>query len=150
MPGEGALTRESVSTSLARTDLLFRLAGAGALALLAATAVLLAFGVDAWRAVFAFAHLLALIALAPLGVVLVRRAFAEARAEGDPGIGGVWRRHQSVAIILAIVVITVAVSLLNFQDGIRWLRRVANLSTVALVLLLVARYLSWRRGVFRP
>jgi len=105
--------------------------------------------VEAWRPVFAFAHLAALIALAPLGVMLVRQAFAEARREGDPGIAGVWRRHRSVAVILGIVAITVAVSLLNFQDGIRWLRRVANLTTVALVLVLVARYLTWRREAFR-
>jgi hypothetical protein len=54
-------------------------------------------------------------------------------------------------VILAVVAITVAISLVNFQDGIRWLRRVANLATVALVLILVARYVAWRReGLARP
>jgi hypothetical protein len=129
VPREGSLTPGSIPTSLARADLVFRLAGAGALALLAATAVLLALDVEAWRPVFAFAHLAALIALAPLGV---------------------WRRHREVVVLLVVVTITVAVSLMNFQDGIRWLRRVANLTTVALVLVLVARYLSWRREAFRP
>jgi peptidoglycan/LPS O-acetylase OafA/YrhL len=149
VPGEGSLTQDFVPTSLARADLVFRLAGAGALALLAATAVLLAMDVEAWHPIFAFAHLAALIALAPLGVLLVARAFAEARREGEPGITGVWRRHRRVAVVLGIVAITVAVSLLNFQDGIRWLRRVANLTTVVLVLVLVARYLWWRREAFR-
>jgi hypothetical protein len=119
--------------------------------LLAVTAILLALDIEAWRPVFASAHLAALIALAPLGIVLVRRAFADAARSGDAGVAGVWRRHQRVVVILAVVAITVAISLVNFQDGIRWLRRVANLATVALVLILVARYVAWRReGLARP
>lgn len=82
--------------------------------------------------------------------MLVRQAFAEAAREGDPGVGGVWRRHHRVVVILGIVAITVAVSLLNVQDGSRPLRRVANLTTVTLVLVLVARYLWWRRQALRP
>jgi hypothetical protein len=127
---------------LRRADRWFRAAGILTLALLVATLGLLAAGADAWRPVFALAHLAALIALVPLGVVLVVETL---RREGS--LGAVVRRHRTVAVILAVVVVTIVVSLLNFDDGIRWLRRVANLTTVALILVLVARYFVWsRRG----
>ncbi len=102
---------------------------------------------DYWTAVFGLAHLAALVALAPLGVVLVRHGFRRAAAEGDPGLRGVLRRYPDVALILLGIAVAVTVTLVNFDDGIRWLRRVANFTTVGLVLVLVGRYLRWSRAL---
>ena len=103
-------------------------------------------GNEAWRPVFAFAHLAALVGLAPLGVLLVRHAVRQTRATEDgPLLPALVGRYPQVVFLLAAVVLTITVSLMNFEDGIRWLRRVANLSTVAIVLVLVARYLRWAR-----
>lgn len=116
-----------------------------AVLLLVATVVLAMVGREAWRPVFGLAHLAAVAALVPLGLALVARAFREAREQGTPGVIGVVRRHAAIAAVLAVVVVTVTISLATFEDGPRWLRRTANLTTVALVLVLVARYLWWAR-----
>lgn len=101
---------------------------------------------EAWRPVFAFAHLAALLGLAPLGAMLVRHAVRQTRAAEDgPLLPALVGRYPQAVFLLAAVVLTITVSLMNFEDGIRWLRRVANLSTVAIVLVLVARYLRWAR-----
>lgn len=126
--------------ALWRADRWFRTAGAVTLGLLALTAALLAAGASAWRPTFVLAHLAALIALAPLGAVLVWRA---ARQEG--GLLPAVRRHRFATALVGLAFVAIAVSLLNFEDGIRWLRRVANLTTVSVVLVLVARYLAWAR-----
>jgi hypothetical protein len=113
--------------------------------------VLLAVGNEAWRPVFAVAHLAALLGLAPLGVMLVRHAVRQTRATEDgPLLPALVARYPQVVFLLAAVVLTITVSLMNFEDGIRWLRRVANLSTVAIVLVLVARYLRWARDPSVP
>ena len=137
------------SSWLYRADRNFRIFGKLAVALLLATAGLIAADVDAWRAVFAAAHLAALIALLPLGVALIVEAFREARAAGDPGLRGVLRRHRTVAILVAVALVTIALSLANFEGGSRAVRRVANLSTVGIVLVLVWRYLAWSRTALR-
>lgn len=125
-------------------DRWFRGWGAATLVALAAAALLLASGREGWRVPFVLAHLAALLALAPLGLVLLVTALAEgARATGSPARApvAVVRRYRLVAALLALVVVTVAVSLANFEGGTRWLRAAANLATIAIVLLLVARYL---------
>jgi len=126
-------------------DLLFRVAGSAAVVLLAATIALGMAGVEAWRTVFTLAHVAALIALAPLGVVVGWHGFAEAARRGDPGLGGVWRRYRQVIFVLFVIAVAVVVSLLNFEDGNRGLRRAANYTTVLLSLVLVLRYLGWRK-----
>ncbi|MDA0366438.1 MAG: hypothetical protein O2843_11355, partial [Chloroflexi bacterium] len=68
-------------------DRLFRVAGAGALIALAATGAALALGVEAWRVPFVLAHLLALVALLPLGVALVLAALRAGYVERDTPIG---------------------------------------------------------------
>ena len=98
-----------------------------------------------WVLPFGLAHLAALVALVPLGGVLVRHGFRRAAAEGDPGVLGVVRRYRGVALMLLAVAVTVTITLVNFEDGPRWLRRAANITTVALVLVLVTRYLRWSR-----
>ena len=130
---------------LLRSDRSFRLFGKLAIALLLATAGLLAAGIEAWRGVFALAHLVAVVALLPLGGALVVHAFREAAARGEPGLPALLRRHRVVAVLLVVMAITVALSLANFEGGSRVLRRIANLTTVAIVLILVWRYLAWAR-----
>jgi len=134
---------------LIRLDRNFRLFGKLAIALLLATGGLLAAGVDAWRAVFALAHLAALVALLPLGIALIAHAFRAAAAEGEGGLMSVLRRHRLVAVLLAITVVTVVLSLANFEDGSRLIRRTANFTTVGIVLVLVLRYLVWSREALR-
>lgn len=130
---------------LLRSDRSFRLFGKLAIALLLATAGLLAADIEAWRSVFALAHLVALVALLPLGAALVVHAFREAAARGEPGLRAVLTRHRLVAVLLAVAVVTIALSLANFEGGSRAIRRVANLTTVAIVLVIVSRYLAWAR-----
>ena len=130
---------------LFRSDRSFRLFGKLAIALLLATAGLLAAGIEAWRGVFALAHLVAVVALLPLGGALVVHAFREAAARGERGLPALLRRHRVVAVLLVVMAITVALSLANFEGGSRVLRRIANLTTVAIVLILVWRYLAWAR-----
>lgn len=137
-PGEG-------SPWLVRADRNFRLFGKLTLALLLATAGLVAADIAAWRGVFASAHLAALVALLPLGAALVVYAFRRVRAEGDPGLGGVLRRYRVIAILLAVTLVTVVLSLANFEGGSRLVRRTANLTTVGIAAVLVWRYLLWSR-----
>ncbi len=119
--------------------------------MLALTAALLFAGAEAWRPVFALAHLAAIVALTPLGVVLVRQAARAAReANAGPVIPALIQRHPQVAFLLAAATVAVVVSLMNFEEGIRWLRRVANFTTVGIVLVLVARYLRWARNPSMP
>lgn len=128
---------------LAAADRTFRLGGAAALLLLLATVGLALAGVGAWRPVFTAAHIAALVALLPLSFVMTRYAFARARADGRPGIRGVMHRYRGTVALLVLVAIAVAISLANFDDGNRTLRRLANYTTVAAALVLVARYLRW-------
>lgn len=139
----------SSSRWLGWADRNFRIFGKFTLALLLTTAGLLAVDISAWRAVFASAHAAALVALVPLGVVLVGHAFRQARLAGDPGLAGVLRRYRIVAILLAVTVVTVALSLANFEGGSRIVRRIANLTTVGIALVLVWRYLAWARTNLR-
>lgn len=127
-------------------DVVFRVAGVGALVLLVATVTLGLLDVAAWRPVFTAAHVAALVALVPLGVALVRCAFREASRAGRPGIAGVISRYRGTALLLAVALVAVAVSLANFEDGNRLLRRVANFTTVGIALTMVVRYLRWRRA----
>ena len=113
------------------------------LALLLVTLGLYAVESAAWRTLFTLAHLAALAALLPLGIVLVRHAFRQARLSGDPGIVGVFRRYRATIVVLALIALAVAISLANFEDGSRLARRSANFITVGLVLMLVIRYLRW-------
>lgn len=130
---------------LVRSDRSFRLFGKLAVALLLTTAGLLAAEIEAWRGVFALAHLVAVVALLPLGGALLVHAVREAAAAGEPPLRGVADRHRVVAALLVVMAIAIALSLANFEGGSRVLRRVANLTTVAIVLVLVWRYLAWAR-----
>ena len=63
---------------------------------------------------------------------------------GAQGFAISLRRHRGIAVLLAIAAAGVAISLAN-QEGARALRAAANLTTVAVVLVLVARYLRLAR-----
>ena len=71
----------SDSRTLFVADRWFRGWGAMAMLALVATGAMLALSLEAWRAPFVLAHLCALLALVPLGVVLVGRTFARYREE---------------------------------------------------------------------
>lgn len=131
------------------TDRWFRVWGVTALVALAATGVSLVTHWGAWRIPFVAAHLAALLALVPLGLMLIaqecRAAYHIADSiTGTPG--AIARRHPWVLLLLAVVIVSVAVSLANFAGGTRWLRAIANLVTVAIVLTLVVRYLRGARA----
>lgn len=131
------------SRSLRITDRWFRIVGAGTLAMLALTGGMLVAGVDTWWVPFVGAHLLALVALLPLAFVLLIEA---GRASGGPA--AMVRRHPLPAALVTALAVTVALSLMNFE-GNRDVRRFANFSSVAIILLLVVRYLRWSRAPAR-
>lgn len=128
-----------MNSTLRLVDRWFRLAGIVTIALLAVTIGMLLAGAAGWRAPFGLAHLAALAALLPLGVALIAHGYREAG-----GLGAMLSRYGRIAIVLAVIAATVTITLVEF-DGNRALRRVSNLTTVALVLLLIAQYLRWAR-----
>jgi len=136
-----------LSPALARADWLFRNAGKVTIAMLLTTLALRAVGAEYWTAVFSLAHIVALVALLPLGAALLGHGFRRASRAGQPGILGVLRRYRTVALVLAVIVVAVAVTLVTFEDGPRPVRQAANLTTVVLVVLLVVRYLRWSRAL---
>ena len=125
--------------ALFTADRWFRTLGVGALMALGATGILLFAEGNAWRVIFVVAHLAALLALVPLGVVLVLRAYRQ-----SGGLTSMVSRYPVAAVLLVCLAATIVASLLNF-DGNREARRVANLGSVALILVLVVRYLRWAR-----
>lgn len=125
--------------ALFTADRWFRILGFATLMALASTGILLLAEGSAWRVMFVIAHLAGLLALVPLGVVLILRAY---RHEG--GLAAMAARHPLVGGLLACLAVTVTLSLLNFE-GDREVRRIANLTTVAIVAVLVVRYLRWSR-----
>lgn len=124
------------SPVLLAADRLFRIAGGCAIGALILTAGALAADREWWRTPFVAAHLAALVALLPLGIMLA----VDAARRAD-SVAALLRRHRGTVLLLAVIVVTVAVSLANFEGGSRIARRVANLTTVAIVLLLIVRYL---------
>ncbi len=128
---------------LATADRTFRVGGAATLLLLSATIGLALAGIGAWRPIFTTAHIAALAALLPLSLVMIRHAFACARTDGRPGVRGVVRRYRGTVALLVLVAVAVLISLANFEEGNRALRRLANYATVAATLTLITRYLRW-------
>lgn len=123
--------------ALFTADRWFRILGVGTLMALMSTGILLFAEGSAWRVMFAITHLAALLALLPLGVVLVLRAYHR-----DGGLLAMAVQHPLIGALLVCLAVTVTLSLLNFE-GDREVRRIANLTTVTIVLALVVRYLRW-------
>ncbi len=128
-----------MTTALRAADRLFRIAGIVTIAGLVVALGMRLAGSATWWVPFVAAHLGALIALLPLGVVLVVRAVREAG-----GLLPAVTRHAAVTIALLVIAGSVTTTLLEFSAN-PGVRRVSNFLTVALVLLLVARYLQWSR-----
>jgi hypothetical protein len=131
-------------TAPRRLDRLFRAAGGGALLALAVTGAALLLGIDAWRAPFVLAHLLALVALVPLGIALVAAALRAGYAErGTPlaAIRATVARFPLETALVAVACTGVAITLSQFDGGLRAARTTANAVTVAVVIVLVMRYL---------
>jgi uncharacterized membrane protein len=128
-------------------DRWFRSWGLVAVAALLATIASLVAGYEAWRLPFVAAHLAALLALVPLGLVLIGRTFRAAYAErGSLGgaVSGLLSHDRVATVLVLVALVAIAVSLSQFQGGIRWLRAVANYTTVGCILALVVRYLRTR------
>ena len=137
--------RRDESRALWVADRWFRGWGVAALASLVVTGAMLALRLDAWRAPFVLAHLAALLALVPLGVVLVGRTFARYRRQRGSVLGALrgTLTHDRLATGLVVLsLVAVAVSLSQFQDGVRVVRSLANLTTVSVIVVLVGRYLK--------
>jgi hypothetical protein len=119
---------------LTLADRWFRILGLTAISALIATGILLALRLDAWRIPFVGAHLAALLALLPLGVALIVDAIRRETGtrSGNPFVATL-RRNRTEAILVAAALCTAAVSLSQFSDGVRAIRSVANLATVALI-----------------
>jgi MFS family permease len=139
----------SGSRTLVVADRWFRGWGVAALLALLATGAMLALSLEAWRAPFVLAHLCALLALVPLGVVLVARTFARYREERGSVLGGVrgtLAHDRLTTLLVAVALVAVAVSLSQFDGGVRAVRSAANLTTVAVIVALVGRYLHSHEG----
>ena len=145
-----SLNRGDPPRALVLADAWLRGWGAVTLVGLVATAVLLASGADAWRPAFALSHLAALLALLPLGIVLVATHYSAARAKAGSALAAVRMliaAHRLEATLTALAFLGVAITLSQFDGGVREVRRMSNLVTVAAVLALVVRYLrSGRTG----
>lgn len=125
-------------------DRWFRGVGLVAVALLATTVAMLALRLDAWRAPFVFAHLAALLALVPLGLVIVWQTYARGYEERRSILGALQATltHDRVTTLLVLLVlVAVATSLSQFNGGIRELRAGANFTAVGTIVVLVVRYL---------
>ncbi len=132
-----------MNAALRAVDRLFRVSGIVTLIALAVTIAMLLAGAAAWWMPFVAAHLTALIALVPLGLVLIAYGYREAG-----GVAPMLARHGIVAAALAVIAVSVTVTLLEFSTN-RDVRRVANIVTVSLVVLLVVHYLRWSRQALR-
>jgi hypothetical protein len=136
--------KRSESRALVVADRWFRGWGVAALVSLAVTLGMLALRLEAWRAPFVLAHLAALLALVPLGVVLVGRTFARYRRERGSVLGavrGTLAHDRLATLLVAVAFVAAAVSLSQFQDGVRVVRSLANFTTVGVIVVLVGRYL---------
>jgi len=136
--------KRSESRALVAADRWFRGWGVAALASLAVTGGMLALRLEAWRTPFVLAHLAALLALVPLGAVLVGRTFARYRRERGSLVGalrGTLAHDRLATLLVALALVAVAVSLSQFNDGVRVVRSMANFTTVAVIVVLVRRYL---------
>jgi len=120
-------------------DRVFRVAGIATIVGIIATIALAMAGAPIWRPVFTLSHLTALIALVPLGVVLIALAYREAG-----GLGPMLSRHARIVIVLAVIAVSVTITLIEF-NGNRTVRRISNFTTVGLVLLLLVHYVRWYR-----
>ena len=138
--GVGSGSGAPRSGALWFADMWFRGWGLGAVAALVGTAVMVVLGVDAWRVPFVIAHLSGLLALAPLGGVLIVTTHSIAGA-----VGGLLSHDRLVTFLVLASFVTAGVSLSQFEGGVRWVRAAANYSTVAIVLVLVWRYLRSAR-----
>ncbi|MSQ30343.1 MAG: hypothetical protein EXR68_07660 [Dehalococcoidia bacterium] len=132
-----------MDNTLRAVDRWFRSAGILAILALLVTFGMIFAGADGWRGPFVAAHLAALVALLPLALALVVYAYREAGS-----LGAMVARHTLVAGALAVIAVTVTVSLMEFT-GNREVRRIANLTSVAVIVLLVVHYLRWSRQTLR-
>ncbi|MEZ4554176.1 MAG: hypothetical protein R3B59_09745 [Dehalococcoidia bacterium] len=139
----------SDSRTLWVVDRWFRGWGVAALASLAVTGGMLALRLEAWRAPFVIAHLAALLALVPLGAVLVGRTFARYRRERGSvlaALRGTLSHDRLATMLVAVAFVAAAVSLSQFQDGVRVVRSIANFTTVGVIAVLVGRYLRHKQS----
>ncbi|MGE3857579.1 MAG: hypothetical protein AB7G21_11555 [Dehalococcoidia bacterium] len=129
-----------MDNTLRTVDKTFRIFGVLTILGLIATIAGAMNGAAWWRPVFSAAHLTALIALVPLGIALVVWAYRDAG-----GLGAMLSRHARIAIVLALIAVSVTITLVEF-NGNRDVRRISNFTTVGLILLLIVHYFRWFRS----
>lgn len=113
-----------------------------ALAALAATAVMIVMDLEDWQVPFVIAHLCGLIALVPLGVVLIARTYRH-YLEASPPLEAARATltHDRLASTLTVAALLAAAVSLSQFEGVRIIRSIANFTTVTLIAVLVRRYL---------
>ena len=131
---------DRMDSTLRTVDKTFRIFGVLTLVGLIATIAGAMNGAAWWRPVFSASHLTALIALVPLGIALIVYAYRESGS-----LGAMLSRHARIAIVLALIAVSVTITLVEF-NGNRDVRRISNFTTVGLVLLLIVHYFRWFRS----
>jgi hypothetical protein len=131
---------DRMDSTLRTVDKTFRIFGILTILGLVATIAGAMNGAAWWRPVFSASHLTALAALVPLGIALIVYAYRESGS-----LGAMLSRHARIAIVLALIAVSVTITLVEF-NGNRDVRRVSNFTTVGLVLLLIVHYFRWFRS----
>lgn len=131
---------DRMDSTLRTVDKTFRIFGVLTIVGLIATIAGAMNGAAWWRPVFSASHLTALAALVPLGIALIVYAYRESGS-----LGAMLSRHARIAIVLALIAVSVTITLVEF-NGNRDVRRISNFTTVGLVLLLIVHYFRWFRS----
>ena len=130
---------DAMNSSLRLVDRSFRILGIVSLVTLAITIVMRTNGMEGWRTPFYVAHLAALFALVPLGLVLIVQGYRETGS-----LGAMIARHSMVAAAIAVILVCVVVTQVSFT-AYPDIRRASNYVTVGLIGLLVVHYFRWAR-----
>jgi hypothetical protein len=128
---------DAMNSTLRLVDRSFRILGIVSLVTLAITIVMRMNGMEGWRTPFYIAHLAALFALLPLGIVLVVQAYRETGS-----VGAMIARHSTVAAAIAVIAVCVVVTQVTFT-AYPDIRRASNYVTVGIIALLVIHYFRW-------
>ena len=131
---------DRMDSTLRTVDRSFRILGVLSLVTLAITIVMRTNGMEGWRWPFYVAHLAALFALVPLGLVLIARGWRETGS-----LGALISRYALIAAAIAVILVCVVVTQVTFT-AYPDIRRASNYVTVGIVALLILRYLGWARG----
>ncbi len=128
---------DRMNSTLRLVDRSFRILGIVSLVTLAITIVMRTSGMEGWRWPFYVAHLAALFALVPLGLVLIAQAYRETGS-----VGAMLARHSMIAAAIAVILVCVVVTQVTFTSYPD-IRRASNYTTVGIIGLLILQYFRW-------